>query len=84
MLISDIFKFIQVLFDNKSKGQGLASEIIKEIEKMCLSRKIHSIRIDTHEDNKPMQRLIEKNGFKYCGIIYLNDKSKRLAFEKLI
>ena len=74
----------RLAIDNKSKGQGLASEIIKEIEKMCLSRKIHSIRIDTHEDNKPMQRLIEKNGFKYCGIIYLNDKSKRLAFEKLI
>ena len=28
-----------------------------------------NIRIDTFKDNKIMQHLIEKNGFKYCGII---------------
>ena len=42
-----------------------------------------SIRIDTHEDNKPMRRFLEKCGFKFCGIIYLEDGSKRLAYEKL-
>lgn len=74
----------RLAIDSNFKGQGLASVIIKNIEKMCLARGIHSIRIDTHEDNKSMQRLIEKNGFQYCGIIYLEDNSKRLAFEKLI
>lgn len=70
--------------DSKLKGKGLASIIMKNIEKMCLDRDVHSIRIDTHEDNKSMQRLIDKNGFKYCGIFYLADGSKRLAYEKLI
>lgn len=74
----------RLAIDSNFKGQGLASVIIKNIEKMCLNRDIHSIRIDTHEDNKSMQRLIEKNGFQYCGIIYLEDNSERLAFEKLI
>ena len=74
----------RLAIDSNYKGQGLASVIINNIEKICLTRNIHSIRIDTHEDNKSMQRLIDKNGFKYCGIIYLADGSKRLAYEKLI
>ena len=31
-----------------------------------------------------MQRLLEKSGFKYCGIIYLEDGNERIAFEKII
>lgn len=69
---------------NELKGIGLGSVIIKHIEKMCLDKGVKSIRIDTHEDNISMQRLIEKNGFKYCGIIYLKDRSKRLAYEKIL
>lgn len=41
------------------------------------------IRIDTHADNIPMQRLIKKHGFKYCGKIYMpDDGTERIAFEK--
>ena len=28
-----------------------------------------------------MQHLFEKNGFKKCGIIYLEDGSERLAYQ---
>jgi len=41
------------------------------------------LRIDTHRDNIPMQGLLKKLGFSYCGIIYLEDGAERLAFEKL-
>ena len=41
-----------------------------------------SIRVDTHRDNLPMQRMLQKNGFIYCGIIYLADGKERFAFEK--
>ena len=41
-----------------------------------------SIRIDTHKDNTVMQHLLIKNGFTYCGIIYLADGSPRLAYQK--
>ncbi len=41
-----------------------------------------NLRIDTHEDNKVMQRALQKNGFTYCGIIYVADGSKRLAFQR--
>ena len=66
------------------KGQGVASQVLKKVEKLCLERQVNSIKIDTHEENKSMQRLLEKNGFVYCGIIYLESGSKRVAFEKII
>ncbi len=39
------------------------------------------LRIDTHEDNHPMQRAITSQGFSYCGIIYLENGSPRLAYQ---
>lgn len=41
-----------------------------------------NIRIDTHDDNKPMQGLLKKSGFQYCGRITLADGSPRIAFQK--
>ena len=40
-----------------------------------------NLRIDTHDDNKKMQHLIEKNGFIRCGIIYVYDGSPRIAYQ---
>ena len=40
-----------------------------------------NVRIDTHEDNKPMQNLLIKKDFKYCGIIYLENGDPRRAFQ---
>ena len=45
-------------------------------------KKIRHLRIDTHENNKVMQHLILKNGFEKCGIIYTDNGSPRIAFEK--
>ena len=70
--------------DNNYKGSGISSEIIRNVERMCVNLGVHSIKIDTHEQNVSMQRLLQKNEFTYCGVIYLKDMSKRVAFEKLI
>ena len=42
---------------------------------------IHRIRIDTHEKNVSMRRMVEKNGFKKTGIIYVKDGSPRYAYQ---
>lgn len=65
-------------------GLGLGSEMIKHIQVMCKNKGINSIRIDTHKKNKSMQNVLSKNGFVYCGIIYLEDGNERMAFEKLL
>jgi GNAT superfamily N-acetyltransferase len=69
---------------NAYKGRGLAACLISHIEDLCLSRGVTSVRVDTHEDNLPMQSALRKSGFQLCGVIYLDDKSKRLAFEKIL
>ncbi len=43
---------------------------------------IENLRADTHRDNIPMQRLLEKEGFGRCGIIHLADGSPRIAYQK--
>lgn len=41
-----------------------------------------NLRIDTHADNIPMQRLIERCGFQRSGIIHVEDGSPRIAYMK--
>lgn len=72
----------RIAVDNTYKGLGLSSQIIKHVEELCLNKGVHSIKVDTHEENISMQKLLKKNKFQYCGIIYLEDGSKRIAFEK--
>lgn len=43
-----------------------------------------NLRIDTHRDNTIMQHTLDKNGFIYCGVIYLEDGSERIAYQKKI
>ena len=66
------------------KGHGVAGELFKNIEKICLENNINNIKIDTHRENKSMQRFLNKNGFEYCGIIYLKGNEERIAFEKIL
>ena len=57
---------------------------IKGVAKACFEfcrAQLPHLRIDTHEDNKIMQKVVADFGFQYCGIIYVRDKSPRLAYE---
>jgi len=47
----------------------------------CLSQ-CSNLKVDTHRDNIPMQKALAKNGFKYCGIIHLENGDERLAYQK--
>jgi RimJ/RimL family protein N-acetyltransferase len=72
----------RMAIDINYKGLGLASWVVKNLEEICLNQEIDRIKVDTHVDNLPMTKVLKKNGFEYCGIIYLEDKSPRVAFEK--
>ena len=61
---------------------GLRGGILNDAIKFC-EEKIKHLRIDTHKDNTVMQNLLLKNGFSYCGIIYLANGDERLAYEKI-
>lgn len=70
--------------DFNQRGTGVASIFLKEIENLCIHNEVYSIKVDTHRENIPMQKLLLKNGYKECGIIYLKDKNERIAFEKIL
>lgn len=57
-------------------------KVFENIFYFC-KNKISHLRIDTHINNKVMQYLIEKYDFHNCGIIYVKDGSKRIAYEIL-
>ncbi|MBE6054117.1 MAG: GNAT family N-acetyltransferase [Clostridium sartagoforme] len=74
----------RIAVTTSSNKRGIGTEIINKVEELCIEKGIRSIKIDTHEDNLIMKKLLLKNKYKYCGIIYLLDGSKRVAFEKVI
>ena len=45
-------------------------------------KKYQNLKIDTHKDNIPMQKVLLRNGFKYCGIIHLLSGDERMAYQK--
>lgn len=46
-------------------------------------KQIDHLRIDTHHDNKIMQRAVVKQGFRRSGIIHLENGSPRIAYDLL-
>ncbi len=63
----------------RSQGKGVGAFCLR----WALKQSGH-LRIDTHEDNTPMQAMLKKLGFVYCGVIDAGqDHGPRLAFEKV-
>ena len=67
-----------------SRGNGISGKIISYASELATSLGKRSLRIDTHEGNVVMRRMLEKNGFVHCGTIFLKDGDKRVAYEKLL
>ena len=74
----------RIAIDLNHKGLGLSSMILEDIEKLCHDKNIKSIKVDTHKQNIPMQKFLQKDNFQYCGIIYLESGNERIAFEKVL
>lgn len=62
-----------------SRRKGVASLCFDWALSQC-----PDLRIDTHRQNRPMQRALQKAGFTCCGIIYLASGDERIAFHKTI
>ena len=68
----------------RARGQGIAGEILAFAEEYSRTSYKYSLRIDTHEGNVVMRRMLLKNGFCYCGVIHLENGDARVAYEKLL
>ena len=68
----------RIASDGVIKGGG------RECIAWALAKSGH-LRIDTHGDNKVMQKVLSSMGFTHTGIIYVEeDNDPRLAFEKIL
>jgi GNAT superfamily N-acetyltransferase len=67
-----------------SRGSGVSTAMIDYATAFAKGLGRASVRIDTHAGNVVMRRMLEKHGFAYCGVIYLQSGAARVAYEKLI
>ena len=76
----------RVAVERSSRGRGLTKVLYQEIEGLARSRGIKFLRVDTHRENKIMQRAFLSCGFTACGVVqYRADGAmERLAYEKEI
>ena len=56
--------------------RGIAAEAFAYAKKHC-----PHLRADTHAANSAMRHILDKEGFVYCGIVFMEDGSERLAYE---
>lgn len=63
-------------------GVGASKYIVDYIKEYAAKENLSGgIKIDTHRGNVAMRKMLEKNGFKYCGVIYLADGNERVAYQ---
>ena len=73
----------------KYRGTMLASEMFGFAAELAAGMGKASVRVDTHRDNRAMNRLCEKLGYHFCGVVDLSSvdpahDSLRNAYEKLL
>jgi len=66
------------------RSQGLSLQIFKYIEEKSRGNGCYSVRVDTHEKNIPMIKVLMKNNFLMCGKFIKNDGNERIVFEKVL
>ena len=68
---------------------SLSREMFSLAEDLAAGMGKQSVRVDTHRDNRAMNRLCGKLGYKFCGVVDLSSvdpahDSLRNAYEKLL
>lgn len=67
-----------------ARGSGAASVMMGHLADLARQTGKLSMRIDTHEGNLAMRKMLEKNGFQYCGVIHLVNGDARVAYERIL
>lgn len=72
----------RMAFAKQFCGIGLSDTVWSLIEELCKTKNVNYIRVDTDFPNKRMQHILNKNGFKCCGVILFQGSGK-IAFDKV-
>lgn len=66
------------------RGSGISTAILDYAAEYARILGKTSLRIDTHEGNVVMRRMLEKHGFVHRGTIFLRNGDKRVAYERVL
>ena len=69
---------------NGARKKGYGRKIIEFAENYARENDFKSVRIDTHRENSHMQNLLNSMEYSYVGIVYLDGKRERFAYEKVL
>ena len=70
----------RMAFGAEARGRGLSGKAFSLIKAFCRDNGVDAIRVDTQEENKVMQHILDREGFAYCGLIIF-DGGPKLAYE---
>ena len=70
------------------RGSGLSAQLLRFVEEQARAWGYRCIRTDTHRKNKPMQKLLRENGYRYRGNIVVlcepGHDTARQGYEKIL
>ena len=66
------------------KGRGIAGEMVAFAQARCRESGVEALRADTHAQNRSMRRMLEKNGFVFCGTVRYPVDGDRVCYEKIL
>lgn len=77
--------FHRVAINQKYRGQNIATQLMEHAILVARDKGFHDLRIDTHELNLAMQKVIAQTGFSYRGVVHFPiPNGKRLAYQRII
>ncbi len=78
---ADYIALHRVAISVACRGRGISTKIIEYAKESARALGRRSLRIDTHEGNVVMRKMLERHGFVHCGTILLEDGAPRVAYE---
>ncbi|MDR3191337.1 MAG: GNAT family N-acetyltransferase [Lactobacillaceae bacterium] len=75
----------RIATDVNVQTRGIGTQFVQAAIEVALQAGYREVRIDTHANNYAMQRVVEKTGFTYNGIVKMViDNTDRLAFTHFV
>lgn len=70
----------RMAFGKQGRGKGASRIAFQLAKRLCISKHVFSIRVDTDHHNKGMQHILKQEGYQYCGTVIF-ENSPKLAYE---
>lgn len=74
----------RVAVKKEYRNMGFGKALFEVFIDVAKKENIHSLRIDTHENNTLLRHLFDLYGFEYCGKAILPPNKDRVMYEKII